>query len=148
MSNPRLESPGPARGLQPAHRLLTSALQWRLRASEPRQTSRSPLPPRREPGPATHVALPVSAPLLSSDRAQRKNPAATTGHHRRGWSRVATALHSRAAPRSPHLQRTVARHVFSASASWNEEKTPAAVTSPGVHTMLNCHSYEYHNQAR
>ncbi len=46
------------------------------------------------------------------------------------------------------LQRTVARHVFSAGARRYEEKTPAAQTSPGVHRVLNCHSYEHHNQAR
>src|SRR5205823_11816522 len=45
-------------------------------------------------------------------------------------------------------KRAVARHVLGATARRDEEQTPAAVTSPGVHRVLNCHSYEHHNQAR
>src|SRR5881396_3220469 len=49
-----------------------------------------------------------------------------------------------AAPRRARLQDGVASHVLGARARRSEEKTPAAVTSLGVHTMLNCHSYEHH----
>jgi len=50
--------------------------------------------------------------------------------------------------RGAHLQCRIPRHVLCARARRREEESPASVTSPGVHRVLNCHSYEHHNQAR
>ena len=73
--------------------------------------------------------------LIAPERERRPAPGIDAEH------RFASASRTR-------LQRGVPRHVLGARAWSGEEKAPGAVTSPRVHRVLNCHSYEHHNQAR
>ena len=73
--------------------------------------------------------------LMSAERQRRARPCVDAEH---GFTR----------PRRAGLKGAVPRHVLGARTRRGEEKAPAAVTSRGVHRVLNCHLYEHHNQAR
>src|SRR5207247_845995 len=105
MSNPRSESAERASELLLARRLQPSRSPPSPRAHAPRRTSHLLLLRDREHDRATRAALPAAESIRLS-RPTRRSQEETTDHHRRGWSRVATALRSPAIGRC----RRVLRH--------------------------------------